>query len=196
MDHAKHDIELWSRIKRGDKCAFALLYERYVSLLYNYASKICKDKNLVEDSIQDLFIDLWKYRASIAPTTSVKYYLYFALRTRIARASSKVSWFLREGVSWDDIKGFMTISSEMEMIEAETTDEKTRKIQKYLHNLSPRQYEAIVLRFYDEFTYEEIANVMNVNSQSVRNLIHRGLAQLKQYTQLLTSWIASILFFC
>jgi RNA polymerase sigma-70 factor (ECF subfamily) len=80
-------------------------------------------------------------------------------------------------------------SSEEDFIESELVDERARRIQKFLHNLSPRQYEAIVLRFYDEFSFDDIGKIMDMNPQSVRNLIQRGLVQLKQYTQLLTSFL-------
>jgi RNA polymerase sigma-70 factor (ECF subfamily) len=176
-------------IKAGDKKALAVVYERYVNVLYNYAVKICKDPDLIEDSIQDLFIDIWRYRKNLSDTDSVKYYLYFSLRTKIARHSSVTSRLINEGIRWDDIKGLVSGSSEEDFIESEHVDERARRIQKFLHNLSPRQYEAIVLRFYDEFSFDDIGKIMDMNPQSVRNLIQRGLVQLKQYTQLLTSFL-------
>ncbi len=164
-----------------------MIYERYVNVLYNYAVKICKDPDLIEDSIQDLFIDIWRYRKNLADTDSVKYYLYFSLRTKIARQSSTASRLISEGIRWDDIKGLASGSFEQELIESEQHDERAMRLKKYLHNLSPRQYEAIVLRFYDEFSLDEIGKIMDMNPQSVRNLIQRGIIQLKQYSQLLIS---------
>ena len=181
------DIALWKLIKSGEKQALAVIYERYVNVLYNYAVKICKDPDLIEDSIQDLFIDVWKYRKNLSDTDSVKYYLYFSLRTKIARHASTTSRLISEGIRWDDIKGLVSGSSEQELIESEQLTERARRLKKYLHNLSPRQYEAIVLRFYDEFSFDEIGKIMDMNPQSVRNLIQRGIVQLKQYSQLLIS---------
>ena len=62
-----------------------------------------------------------------------------------------------------------------------------------LNNLSPRQYEAIVLRFYNKLSYLEIAEVMDVNEQSVRNLIQRGIESLRQHSQLIVSLLLFIL---
>lgn len=158
-----------------------------MNVLYNYAVKICKDPDLIEDSIQDLFIDIWRYRKNLSDTDSVKYYLYFSLRTKIARHSSVTSRLISEGIRWDDIKGLVAGSCEQDLIESEELDERVTRLKKYLHNLSPRQYEAIVLRFYDEFSFDEIGKIMDMNPQSVRNLIQRGIIQLKQYSQLLIS---------
>ena len=189
------DILLWSKLKQGDRNAFSLLYERYVSCLYNYASKICKDKDLVEDCIQDVFIALWKYHKNLSLTTSVKYYLYRALRSRLSKSAGASGWALKDGINWNEVENLVDISPEQELMASESVDERTRKLRKYLHNLSPRQYEAIILRFYDEFTYEEIADIMEVNPQSIRNLIHRGLLQLRQYAQFLTSVSALLIVF-
>lgn len=189
------DILLWSKLKQGDRNAFSLLYERYVSCLYNYASRICKDTDLVEDCIQDVFIALWKYHKNLSPTTSVKYYLYRALRSRLFKSAGASGWALKDGINWNEVENLVDISPEQELMASESVDERTRKLRKYLHNLSPRQYEAIILRFYDEFTYEEIADIMEVNPQSIRNLIHRGLLQLRQYAQFLTSVSAFLIVF-
>ncbi|HEY4655026.1 MAG TPA: sigma-70 family RNA polymerase sigma factor [Cyclobacteriaceae bacterium] len=181
------DITLWRKLKKGDRNAFAMLYERHVGLLYNYASKICKNKDRIEDCIQDVFIALWKYHRNLSVTTSVRYYLYHALRSRLFKSSVDSMWPVQDGLNWDDVENLVDLSPEDELVKTESKDQQARRLQKYLHNLSPRQYEAIVLRFYDEFSYEEIAGIMHVNPQSIRNLIQRGLIQLKQYAQFLTS---------
>jgi RNA polymerase sigma-70 factor (ECF subfamily) len=84
-------------------------------------------------------------------------------------------------------------------VEKEGSDQQLERLKRYLNNLSPRQYEAIVLRFYDEMSYADIAAVMEVNEQSVRNLVQRGLEHLRQYSRLtipvlLLPALASLLF--
>jgi len=83
------------------------------------------------------------------------------------------------------MENLIDLSPEEELMSIESGDERTRKLKKYLHNLSPRQYEAIMLRFYDEFSYEEIGEIMGANPQSIRNLVARGLLHLRQYAQFL-----------
>src|SRR5690606_41088830 len=53
--------------------------------LLNYGYKITSDRTLIEDSIQDLFFELWKNRANISETTSIRFYLFKALRYKIVR---------------------------------------------------------------------------------------------------------------
>ena len=53
----------WSAFKNGSEDAFAEIYREHVKGLLNYGYKVTSDRRLIEDSIQDLFYELWKNRA-------------------------------------------------------------------------------------------------------------------------------------
>ena len=57
---------IWEKFKYGDQKAFEIIYNEYVDVLFAYGSKITCDKSLVEDSIQDLFIDIYTYNIGLA----------------------------------------------------------------------------------------------------------------------------------
>lgn len=180
------DAQLWSELKSGNKTALAHIYSCYVDALYNFGNKICQDPQLVEDAIHDLFVDLWRYRDNLSPVISIRLYLYASLRRRIVQQHTKNSNILRYDVKWEKLN-LVSPPEESVVMEKEIHDEQLERLKKYLNNLSPRQYEAIVLRFYDEMSYAEIAVIMEVNEQSVRNLIQRGLEHLRQYSKLVVS---------
>lgn len=188
------DIERshWNALRQGDSRALAWLYDRYFKLLYNYGRKLNVDTKSVEDAIHDLFVDLWRFRSNLAPTTSVRFYLYRSLRRRLVRNNALDSFLLNnqslEGEGYNVVP-----SKEQDLIEKETDDLRIQQLQKMLNDLSPRQYEAMVLRFYDELSFEEIGGILDVNEQSARNLVQRGLAQLKQYSKLLLTFIGVLL---
>ena len=52
-------------------------------------------------------------------------------------------------------------------------------VKRLLSQLSPRQREALTLYYIEERKYEDICEIMNMNYQSVRNLMHRGLLKLR-----------------
>lgn len=83
------DADLWAEFKAGNEMAFSALYERYIVALFNYGEIITADKELIEDSIHDLFVELWKNRNSIAQVESIRYYLYKALKRKIVRNLEK-----------------------------------------------------------------------------------------------------------
>lgn len=188
----KNETQIWDLMRKGNREALEHIYRLYVKNLYNYGRKICEDKEVVEDAIHDLFVDLWRYRKNISAITSVRYYLYLSLRRKIIKTENKRSLSVSGPVNWEEISNLMTPPADYTLVNRETLDERTRRLKKYLGNLSPRQYEAIVLRFYDDFSYEEIGTLMNLNTQSARNLVQRGLSQLRQYAQLLISWGAMV----
>lgn len=85
MEHKRHHDRLWEAFKSGSKEAYAEIYEKNIHPLLNYGLKISSDNALVEDSIHDLFIDLWKSREKLSSTSSVRFYLFKALRYKICR---------------------------------------------------------------------------------------------------------------
>jgi RNA polymerase sigma-70 factor (ECF subfamily) len=175
--------ELWEAIRIGDKSALAQVYDLYVKALYNYGNKICHNPPMVEDAIQDVFVDIWRLHETITPCRSIKAYLYASLRRRILKEDQKK---LSLDFVWNEMH-LATLSGESILIEKEVHDEQLKKLKANLSNLSPRQYEAITLRFYDQLSYAEIGSLMNVNEQSVRNIIQRGIEHLRQSSKLVVS---------
>ena len=178
------EIECWNKMRRGDGASLSWIYDRYFRLLYNYGRKLNRDDRSVEDAIHDLFVDLWNTRQNLSATTSVRFYLYRSLRRRLARNHSEKDIFRDRSIDMDD---FLQIERgiEEQIVEEETSNLWIDQLKKMLNDLSPRQYEAMVLRFYDDFSWEEIGSILGVNEQSARNLVQRGLAQLREYSKLL-----------
>src|SRR5690606_2254115 len=140
---------LWEAFKQGDKDAFSEIYQKYAVILLNYGSKISSDGALVEDSIHDLFVDLWQSRSRISSTTSIKFYLFKALRNRIIR-NSDTGYDLE---SIDDSHAYLKDGSyEEQIIQLEVESFKMRYLRESLEKLPPRQREAINLRYFHSFS--------------------------------------------
>jgi RNA polymerase sigma factor (sigma-70 family) len=71
------------------------------------------------------------------------------------------------------------------MISSQTEKETQQKVIKLLNQLTTRQRHVIYLRYFEELEFETIARIMNMQVQSVRNLISRGLLQLRDLTLIL-----------
>lgn len=192
---ASDEIQCWEAMRKGDENAFAKLYESCFKLLYNYGRKICSDSARVEDCIHDLFVDLWRTRSTLSSTTSVRFYLYRALRRRIVKEKNDVVKLYDDATFIQEVINLSSQSTEYDIIQTESRDHKTAQLRKLLNDLSPRQYEALVLYFYDEFSYEEIAAILSINEQSARNLVQRGLLQLRDYARHIVSLGLFLLFY-
>ena len=181
------ELQQWDAMRGGDEQAFSWLYDRYFKLLYNYGRKIGTSEAALEDGIHDLFVDLWRFRKTLSSTTSVRFYLYRSLRRRLMRNDSRNSYFTSDGSIIEDALKASTPSSEENLIDEEDNHQRIYRLKKLLSDLSPRQYEALILRYYDEMAFDEIAAILNVNEQSARNLVQRGLLQLRHYAKYVIS---------
>jgi RNA polymerase sigma factor (sigma-70 family) len=174
------DKVLWQRFRQGDEEAFTLLYQRYVRILYSYGKKLIADEAVIEDLVQDLFIDLWQSRSRLADAESPRFYLFRSLRRRIHKACNGS---LNE--RWEHIdEDFhpVTLSKESEIIESEQFQKQKDELEGWLKSLPGRQYEVMILRFYQDFSYSQISEILVINEQSVRNLVQRAVCKLRQLT--------------
>ena len=164
------DLILWNELRKGSGHAFREVYQKYVNLLYNYGYKFTSDKQLTEDCIQEIFIDIFRNHSNLSPTDNIKLYLFKALRRRIIKELKK----LKNTITQYDHE----LSFEPEY--KENTFNGSNQLFCILQSLPPRQKEVIFLKFYEDMDYEEICQVMEMNYQSVRNLMHRAMQSLRE----------------
>lgn len=147
--------------------------------LFNYGTKFIKDGEFVKDCLQDLFLELWRSRENINGTDFVKSYLFKSLRNKIYRELHKNRWHLNTGQIEDDYYFDVEFSIEHHLIREQTLRETSNKFSELLNKLPKRQKEIIYLRFYQNLEIPEIVQVMEINAQSVYNLLHKALTNLK-----------------
>ena len=173
------DTILWNDFIKGNNEAFRIIYNNYVRILFNYGCHFTHDQALVKDCIHDVFIDLSKYRSGLSPTNNIKLYLFKSLKCSLIRSLGKRKAF----GNIDDpekLPFYYSISYEDEIAESENEQQRYQQLNKAMSTLSPRQKEAIYLRFVSGLSYDELGKVMQVNYQSARNLVHRGLENLRE----------------
>lgn len=173
------DRVLWQLYREGDKQAFGLLAERYYRMLMHYGLKFMVDEVVVEDCIQELFLQLWQNRLQINETESVKHYLLKALRHHILQHLRTQKRLNQEEIDWDKSVA-EEMDSEALLIQQESLTLLTSTIQNQLASLPTREREALYLRFYENLTILQIAEVMNVNRQSVSNFLQKALNKLRK----------------
>lgn len=172
------DAALWTAFRKGDEKALVSIFDRFTKLLYNYGYKIVREEDVVKDAIQDLFIELWKNRATLGDTTSIKFYLFKSLRRKLIRISTRNRRSLMVRFQAEHEKETLP-SPEFLLIAEQTSEEERQKIMTLLGNLTKRQREAIFLRYFEELSYDQIAVIMDMSKQAVYNLVSRSIEQLK-----------------
>ncbi len=176
MNTAQNDILLWQSFRKGDREAFATLFRNHYESLYRYGGKFTTDHQLLEDCIQELFIELWKAN-SRTTVLSVRSYLLKSLKYKLLRSLGKK----RNVLLLADGDSTFEWSHENFLIAEQEQMEKRQKVLKALEQLSPRQKEIIYLKYYQNLSYEEVGEVMNINYQVARNLLYQAMKTLKKY---------------
>ena len=175
LNTANQDIALWEAFREGDKDAFAALFREHYETLFRFGSKFTGDNELLEDCIQELFIELWQGK-SRTPVLSVKAYLLKSLKYKLLKAFRKKGQTLPLS---DDGNGHFEWSHEHFLIAEQETAEKKQLVLTALERLSSRQKEIIYLKYYQNLSYEEVSEIMNINYQVARNLLYQAIKSLK-----------------
>jgi len=169
--------ELLGNFINGDTAAFSKLYNLHVNLLYNYGCKLTTDVELLKDCIQEVFIKIYNKRTELDTVANFKSYIIISLKNKLCDESRK-----RVNLSDIAVEELDVVSSdniEKDYIDNEKELLDNAFVTKILDQLSPRQRKAIVLYYIEEKKYEEICTLMDMNYQSVRNLIHRGISKMR-----------------
>ena len=173
------DSILWNKLRLGDEEAFSSLFERYYSTLVNYGKTLMTGEDRVKDCVQDVFVDIWSYRYKLNEAIVVKAYLLSSVRKRIARLHNREHIFSNIK-NIDSLDFLFDFSIEDRLIADETTAKKVEQLNKSINQLSNRQKEAIYLRYHQGLTVDQVAEVLNLNYQSTKNLLHRAILQLRK----------------
>lgn len=176
---------LWKDMISGNKKSFEDLYKQYFQALINYGFRITKNENLIEDAVQELFISIWNNRTNLSEVNEVKFYLFRSLKNKILRQLEKDIFDKSEDVDVY-LDYLISISEEQKKIDSEQFDANLDTLQRAIAHLPIRQQEVINLKYYHDFTLEEIAKLMDVNKQSVSNLLFRSYAILRKLLKNLT----------
>jgi RNA polymerase sigma factor (sigma-70 family) len=173
----KADIDWWNAFKEGNREAFDSLFRHYYPILLQYGSKICPENDIINDCIQDLFIELWQSKTT-TQVQSVNAYLIKALKYKLFRHFKKTSSVPRIDNTGESIA--FEISHDNFIIKKEDNLHITKKIISAINQLPGRQKEIVYLKIYQNLSYEEISEVMNINYQVSRNLFYQSVKSLRQ----------------
>ena len=176
------DTEVWTKFKDGDDDALSLIYSENSGKLYLYGLKITTNHSIIEDSIQNLFSDLVRTRKQLGDTDNVQFYLFKSFKRRLIRELQKEKKHDLTNPE-EDYMFEITYSVEHEIILEEKSTAKMNLLNRALKELTPRQKEAIYLKFTEELEYDEIAEMLEMSIEACRNLIYRGIKSLKESFQ-------------
>jgi len=169
--------DAWSNFKGGDYASLGILFETHYQELFYYGIKIVAMPELVKDTIQDLFADVWERRKSMAAVENIKAYLIISLRRELVRRITKTR---KESIADENVILQFSFSAEDFLISDEENRNHSKILSQSMQGLTDRQREVILLRFFHGLEFSEISQVLEMNVQSVRNLLFRSLDKIRK----------------
>jgi RNA polymerase sigma factor (sigma-70 family) len=175
------DASLWNDFLAGSKQVFERIFLAHYDDLFRYGMRLAGDEEVVKDCIQNLFQRLWQRRKALGPVEEIKPYLFAALRHHVTDElrAQKRRTALQSGYP-TEVEVTIEHSPEDFLIAQQLTSEQQAHLLAALKQLSNRHREALYLKFFDGLAYDRIAEVMDLNQQSVRNLVHQAIKRLRQ----------------
>jgi RNA polymerase sigma factor (sigma-70 family) len=176
---------VWGALQSGNRRALDYIFEKYVRLLYAYGSKITKDYGIVEDSIQDLFVELWRKHDVLGDTDNIKFYLLKSLRRKIVRRIDSDQRKLGVEFLQEENAAEVELSVEASMIQQQFSIEQQEQLARAISNLSERQREAVYLKFYEKMDYPQLSEVLEISLTSTYKLIGKAVDALRKSMRIL-----------
>jgi len=156
------DAALAERLQRGESTALEAIFRAHAADLEHYAVRLIGGAESASDAVQDVFVWLWDTRADFAPKTSIRAYLFGAIRHRIIDLTRRAK--VRDAYAGNAATSTGTFPSPAELLD-----------QTELHNiiagavatLTPRVREVAELRWFGHLSYKEIALLLGVSERTV-----------------------------
>lgn len=168
-DHAD-----WIALIKGDKLCFENLFKRYYSSLHQYGYKLTGDASVVDDCLQEMFLYIFEKRQKLGEVKYVRAYLFKSFRRLLLRTMRNRQKLVYVSLN----ESWKVVPNELEMIE---TQERQRKyLVKLINELSPREREMIYMRFYNDLSIQEIAEVLSISYRAVVNTLYKAMVKLRE----------------
>ncbi len=177
------DLEIVRRVKTGETEAFGELMERYEHRLSRYLSRFLADKDMIADVLQDTLVKAYVNIQSFDEAYTFSSWIY-----RIAH-NEAVNMIKRKKAtpfSWFEPEALVPYFAHHDRTEKEVDQEFLKKeLEKVLATLPPHYREILILSYYEELSYKEIALILRIPVASVGVRINR--AKKKAFEEILVS---------
>lgn len=175
------DVRLMRLVSSGDMVAFERLVERHQALVAGTVGRMLGDNSEVEDLAQQVFLRVWKSASRYVPRAKFTTWLlkitrnlvFNELRRRKRHATTPLQ--TEAGGEEMQLKDKESRTPDAMLLEGELQ----RAIDAAISELPETQRMAVILRRYEELSYEEIAEVLDQSVSAVKSLLFRARTALR-----------------
>lgn len=173
-----HLSELLFLAAKGDNAAFDALVQMNQSMVYNLAYRMTGNREDALDVSQEAFIKAWRFLPQFHGDSSFGTWLYRitvnSAKDYMEREARHVSLPIENEEGYTEISGGVMPEEEIEK------KEKSEIIRAAMKRLTPEHREIIILRDGDGYSYDEIAQMLELEAGTVRSRLNRARAALRE----------------
>jgi len=185
MDILLQSEELMARIAEGDEYAFEILVHRHQTSILNLIYRFIGDRTQAKDLAQEVFIRVWQAAKTYKPEAKFTTWIYRItanLCFNELKSARRKKWF---SFNWSDEDGEHTFEETLSDSAPSAEDlllekERSRQISDALQSLPDNQRMALVLKRYDDLSYQEIAKVIGCSVSAIESLLVRAKRSLQE----------------
>ncbi len=172
-------------VSRGDEAAFRELFRQYADHLYAYIWQLTKSRELAEEVVQDIFLQIWISRETLAEVRNFRNYLFVIARNHALNAIKKMMRERKRAMEWELARGEEDVPPPQEP-DLDIVEEAIRQ-------LPSQQQKAWLLSRRGGKKYHEIAREMQLSRETVKKYIQYATQSIVRYV---TSRISTLLAIC
>jgi RNA polymerase sigma factor (sigma-70 family) len=165
------DEDVMLQVRNGEVQMLGVLFDRYQAPLFNFYSKMTKDRTVSEDLVQEVFLRILRYRQTFRPGTQFRTWMYqIARNTRLdqVRKVRPETPFVAEPIA------------PISLSDSAQRQQESMLLQHALMQLPEDKREILVLSRFQELKYEDIARLLGCEVGAVKVRVHRALQQLRE----------------
>ncbi|QGY42477.1 sigma-70 family RNA polymerase sigma factor [Maribellus comscasis] len=172
---------VWDKFREGDREAFRTIYNEFIDVLFAYGSKLTSNNFLLEDAIQDVFINIYSYGKKLQHPEYLEYYLFKTLKHNIVRK-------LKESRRFDygeenEFLFNLKFPVEDSNLDEQQLEKQISLLKQEIKNLDSRKRELLFLKFNSGLTYTEIGLLLDLKPDTVKKQVQRILAYFRKRFQ-------------
>lgn len=169
---------LLRQVATGDQAAFARLYDLTCARVYGLAVRVCRDRAVAEDVLQETYLQVWRAADAFCPEqgSASSWLLTIAHRRAVDRVRSEVAARRREQEYSDE----NTPTAASDTVDLVVSREEGDAVRNCLAKLTDAQRESIALAYFGGLSYPEVAQRLRLGLPAVKSRIRDGMRKLRE----------------
>jgi len=177
---SENDNELILKVQQGDSYSFDLLVKRYQKRIYFLAYRMVKNHDYADDLAQETFIHAYSAIKSFKTGYNFYTWLYRICMNLSINFLKRQKFMIPESQLDEEKNPFKQETAGVDPADQLATKELEIKIDRALNLLPPKFKAVLILRIYEDYSYEEIAQTLNISTGTVMSRLFRARERMQE----------------